>query len=96
MEIPLAPHIGAQPVEPGGHIAGGAVGPFLGCLDAEHALAGQRLANASHGVALVLANQRFDHVVSERSVFEQPADHVEHLVGVEFPADRFELFEQHL
>jgi hypothetical protein len=46
--------------------------------------------------ALAVLSRRHLQIGLERDVLEQPADDIEHLVGSEFLADRFELVEQDL
>ena len=100
LEIALAIEVAPQPAEALRDLTGSAfsppIGAFLPFLDPPYPIAGEPALEAVADAPLTLVGQRLDHVLPERGVFEEPADHVEHLVGAEFLADRVQLVEQHL
>ena len=92
MEIALAFHVGPHRAEPFGPLRRTAVDRPLAVADVTHPSGGDRALDPVDDAAGV--GQRRDQVLAQRCVLEQPADHVEHLVGVEVAPDRVELVEQ--
>ena len=96
LQVPLAIEVAAQRVETLRHLARPAVEPRVGGFDAGDLPGGQRSVQPVADPPFAVVGQRFEQVVAERPVVDEPADDVEDLVGTQLPADRLQLVEQHL